>query len=142
MMMIKCHLMKITKLTIPKPQTDYRMRHVELHVSCFHRPTKRYICQFMPLAISLPATSLYVRSHPRITASYTASSRQAAQHVTDDSPSHLLADNDNRPSGPPMTFTQLTSYYRTLGVLLCRASVPRNRCDSLSRAAGSERLEL
>jgi hypothetical protein len=132
----------MTKLAIPKPQTDYRIRHVKLHVSCFRRPTKRYICQFMPLALSWPATSLYVRTHPHITASNTASSRQAAQRVTDDSPSHLLADNDNRPSGPPMTFAQLTSCYRTLGVLLRRASVPRNRCDSLSRAAGSERLEL
>ena len=65
------------------------------------------------------------------------------KYVTDvDSPSHQLADNDSRPSGPPMTFAQLTSFYRTLGVLLRRACVPRNRCDSLSRAAGSERLEV
>ena len=40
-----------------------------------------------------------------------------------------------------MTFAQLTGCYRTLGALLGRPSVPRNRCDSLSRAASSEQLE-
>jgi hypothetical protein len=41
-----------------------------------------------------------------------------------------------------MTLAQLTACYGTLGVLLHRASVPRNRCDSLSCAAGSEQIEL
>jgi len=67
------------KLKIPKPQTDYSMRHVELHVSCFCRPTTRYICQFMPLAQvgqQLPSTSAHI---PVLFAPYTTSSREAAQ---------------------------------------------------------------
>jgi len=127
-------------------KTSHWLHHASYETSCLLLPLA-YSALHLPvhasrtkLAGNFPTPSAHIPIVLRPAPLYPD---KLYKRVTDvDSPSHLLADNDNRPSGPLMTLAQLTGCYRTLGVLLRRASVPWNRCDFLSRAAVSGQLEL